>query len=608
MAHVRYTSASEPLSAKAAVGATEVFIGEPFRFQIQISGSENPQKPDLSSFVDFDVEDLGGQQNSSRSVTIINGQMNEVVSRGYILNYNLIARRAGNLTIPSIQVLTDRGRVKTRPIVIRAKQPAETENFKLRLSLSKHKCYVGEPVVLTVKWYLGQDVKGFEFALPVLHDDHFLFADPNIESSKNRQLYRIPVGQDEVIGEKSQGELDGKTYATITFQKVLIPQRSGIVTIDPATVVCEALVGYRKSRDPFGNFFGDDFFDDFFSDDFFGRRKGVYNRVVVPSNELTLEIRELPTKNRPSNFSGHIGNYHIETNATPTEISVGDPITLSIALSGPAYLEHVTMPRLKLQTNLARDFKIPGEMAEGQVSGSAKIFTQTIRALHSDVAEIPPIEIVYFDTEVGEYRVARSEPIPLAVKEARIVTAADAEGRESPAVSTKSLRAWTRGIAHNYDGPELLVSQRYGPVYWLRSPAWISLLSIPPIGYFILMGCMTFVRARNADPNANRQRRAFAQARLSLQKSKGSSTEVLQALRIYFADKLRFPGSTVTFRDIHEHLNKHQVDDKTQQALRSLFDSCEAARYAGNASVKVDGTDLARQAVDVLRKIDKKLK
>jgi len=39
---------AEELSARAAVEAAEVFVGQAFQFQVQVSGSENPQEPDLS--------------------------------------------------------------------------------------------------------------------------------------------------------------------------------------------------------------------------------------------------------------------------------------------------------------------------------------------------------------------------------------------------------------------------------------------------------------------------------------------------------------------------------------------------------------------------------
>jgi len=51
---------ADPLQVDAAVESTTVFAGEPFVFQIQVSGSENPEKPDLSGAKDFFVEYRGG--------------------------------------------------------------------------------------------------------------------------------------------------------------------------------------------------------------------------------------------------------------------------------------------------------------------------------------------------------------------------------------------------------------------------------------------------------------------------------------------------------------------------------------------------------------------
>lgn len=596
--------AAEELSAKAAVSAREVFVGEPFQFQIQISGSDKPQGLDLAGIDGFEIENLGGQQNSSRSVTIVNGRMNQVVNRGYILNYRLTAQRDGDLVIPAVRVKTDRGNVQTPPVSIRAMKPAETDNFKLRLSLSKPMCYVGEPVMLTVTWYLGQDVRGFEFALPVLRDDHFAFENPAVDTTSGGERYRIPLGDDEVIAEKSRGVLDGHTYATVTFKKVLIPLRPDHVSIKPASVTCEALVGYRKSRDRFG----DRFFDDFFSDSFFGRQKGVYSRAVVPSNGLSLDIRPVPEEGRPVNFAGHVGEYRIETAATPTDVSVGDPITLSIKLSGPSYLEHVALPSLNRQEDLAKAFKIPEERAEAKISGGAKIFTQTIRAMRPDVTEIPGVELPYFDTADGEYRTARSQPIPLNVKQARIVTADDAEGTEPVSTAARSLEAWTRGIAHNYENAGLLTDQRYGPAVWIRSPAWVGTLAVPPVAYALLFIAIGFTRRRNADPEAIRRRRAFLLAARRLRRAGEAEEEILDALRQYFGDKFSYPGAAVTFADVRGQLGASGVDEETISSLGRIFETCEAGRYAGNATSDVDPAALASDALKLLTKAERRLR
>jgi hypothetical protein len=592
--------------AKAAVDRTDPFVGQPFVFQIQVSGSETPEQPDLSHVTDFDVAFRGGQQNSRRSVTIINGRVTEDVQEGYVFSYELTPKRQGRLIIPSITVISDGRSTRTDPVVINARKPVETEDFKLRLTLSKDDCYVGEPVILTVTWYIGKDVKDYRFALPLLNDDTFRFADPEVDRQSGNKLYRIPIGDQEVIGVQGVGRVGGKEYATITFEKVLIPITSGDVIIKPATVACSALTGYERRRSLFD--------DDFFGNDFFGTgRRGVYKTVVVPSNALTLSILELPSEGRPANFAGHVGEYKIKASATPIEVSVGDPITLTLSLSGSDYLEHVDLPSLGEQFDLIRDFKVPKERATGEISGGTKIFTQTIRALRPDVTEIPPIELPYFDTVTGTYRVARSEPIPIEVHETRVVTVLDAEGVEAVSSPGSEIETWSKGIAFNYEDMDVLETQRLTPLSWFRSALWFCFILGPPLCYVLLFTAVGFVRKRNADPLKTRARKAFGRLSRALKEAQGAASTahmcnlVQDAFRHYLGDKLSIPKGAITFHDVKEVLASRGMDQGTLDRLKGLFERCEAGRYAGNAR-RSDEASLAEQGILLAKDLEKKLK
>jgi hypothetical protein len=592
--------------AKAAVEQTDPFVGEPFVFQIQVSGSEHPEQPDLSHVKDFAVAFRGGQQNSRRSVTIINGRVTEDVQEGYFFSYELTPKREGRLVIPSITVISNGRSTQTNPVVINARKPVEAEDFKLRMSLSKDHCYVGEPVILTVTWFIGKDVRDYRFTLPLLNDDTFRLADPEVDTQSGDKVYRIPLGDGEAIGVQGRGREGGKQYATITFQKVLIPVSSGNVTIEPATVACSALTGYKRQRSLFD--------DDFFGSDFFGTgRRGIYKTVVVPSNGLDLRISDLPLEGRPANFAGHVGEYKIETQATPTEVNVGDPITLTLSLSGPDFLEYVELPPLNEQLRLARDFKVPKERATAEILGKSKVFTQTIRALRLDVKEVPSIELPYFDTVTGTYRVARSEPIPLTVNKTRIITALDAEGVNPMESPGSEIETWTKGIAFNYEDMGALVNQRLTPLSWFRSPLWICLFAGPPLCYVLLLSGIALIRKRNADPTKARARKAFGRLERSLKQAQGSPTSapacdmVQDAFRHYLGDKLRMGKGALTFNDVKEALKARGLDPGTLDRLKILFERCEAGRYAG-IGVSSDGSSIAKQGILLAKDIEKKLK
>ena len=343
---------------------------------------------------DFKIQEMGGQQNSSQSVTIVNGRMNRVSSKAYVYSYRLTAKRAGALTIPAITVKAEGQELRTRPVTIRAQTPSETEDFKLRVSLSANKAYVGQPVTMTVIWYVGTDVGEFNFNVPVLEDDRFDIAslDPAVDPNRRNDFIRIPLGDDQAIGVRGQGDLGGRTFTTLRFQKVLIPKKTGRISFPQATVSCQTRGSRRGLNDIFGDPFG------------MGRRTAS-QKVVVPSNAaLTCKSTNCPRSGGLRNFSGLVGRYSIEAEATPTEMNVGDPITLTLRVSGPRYLGRTQLPSLDEQPALVRDFRIPQDRAAGTVEGRSKVFTQTIRATHNGVTQIPPIELAYFQSRHRDVR------------------------------------------------------------------------------------------------------------------------------------------------------------------------------------------------------------
>ena len=88
---------AEDVQVQAVVEKNRVYVGEPFVLQIQVEGSDHPQQPDMRPLTDFDVAFHGGQQNSSQSISIVNGRMSRITQKGYVFNYQLIAKKEGKL-------------------------------------------------------------------------------------------------------------------------------------------------------------------------------------------------------------------------------------------------------------------------------------------------------------------------------------------------------------------------------------------------------------------------------------------------------------------------------------------------------------------------------
>ncbi len=598
---------AEPFSVTAAMEKQEVFVGESFVFQVQVEGADSPERPDVSHVSDFQVEFIGGQQNSSSSITIVNGKRTKNVRHGYVYSYRLTPKRTGDLKIPPIEVAAGGKTARTRAVSIRALSPTEVKDFKFELSLSEDTCYVGQPVKLTGIWYIGRQVKDFAVNLQVLNDSRFNVADwdmPVDQKKKDRYLY-VPLGGEKTIGIKEHRQLDGKTCIAVRFEKILIPVEPGTFTLPESTVSFLAVTGYRKPR---ASSAFDDFFDNF--------RQAVTKKFVIPSNTPEITVKPLPESGRPANFTGLVGEYRISAEASPTQVKVGDPITLTLRVEGSDYLKHVALPPLEKQSALAKNFKIPPEMASGTIKNRAKVFTQTVRAKTADVTEIPPIALPYFDADTGTYRAAKTNPIPLEVEAARVVTARDAEGATGASDQVQSeLETLAQGIAYNYEDLSVLCDHSAGLAKWHRSPIWIAWLAGLPLIYAAAFLLITFRRRRLADPEVNQRRKAYAGLVKEIKKldtsgpdaPKTVGTRVLETLRRYLAKKLSLPPGALTLNEIQAALRRHGVDEQVIEKTTEIFNICEAIQYGGIDSAGDAPASLIDRVLQLAKILDRSL-
>ncbi len=547
-------SAQQNPVVQIALSKQTVHVGEPVTLRVQIASASRVAAPDLSGWRDFAVRQTGAMNSSGGTTIIINGRPVQRGNASQIYDYELIARRSGTLQLPPITVTADGRKHTSSARSIISQPPPEMPDFKLRLRAPRQTAYVGEPIEVSLVFYYRAKLKN------------------NIQTTLSPfdKLEAFHVYEPD--GDRGAGggveSLDGRQFNTHVFRKILIPKAAGPVSLDMATIVFYAQTGERNVR----NFFGQIV------------KEPVYERSIVASQPLTLNVLDVPEAGRPANFAGHIGEYQIQTKASPTEVNVGDPITLTVVLSGPPYLEHVNLPALGGQPELTSLFKIPNERESGKIQGSQKVFTQTIRALNAEVAAIPPIHLPFFDTARGEYRVAQSEPIPIKVNATRVITASDAEGL-SPMGQTSDVEAVTRGIAHNYEGPDVLESQLFGPRVWFDSPRSLALLSAPPIAYAALLIFVLTMRRRNADPLAVRSRKAVGDLNEAL-RDVADLNALLQAFRGYLGAKLRRTSGALTFADVETALSGRAVDAGLLKRVKSVFEICEASRFAGASGEK----------------------
>ncbi len=575
-----------PVAARGATGPrvyakvdaeTIIYPGDEFVYSIVIEGGAKPSRINLSALMPFKPRRVG----SGTEMQMGNGQTTVTYSE----NYAIIAGQAGTMQLPAVTVVVDGQTYTTDPVEVTV---GTKDRLVLELSVSEKQCYVGQPLVMTVKWTVTTRVKEGAFKVPVFTSDDFYIDDvsaPAVGLAQERvMIHGVPVTVTE-----DHRLIRGMRTAVISFSKVLIPKRSGLIKLAPATVDADVAVGLERTNE------------------FFNPIRTKYERVSVESNPVELNVRPLPETGRPPQFYGLVGRYTISASAAPTKVNVGDPITLTIRVGGSPYLTPVQWPALEQVPELAANFRIPAERASPIVEGGCKVFTQTIRANNDAVTAIPPIPLACFDSQRGEYVTVRTEPIKLDVAPSKVLTTADVEGTAAGPVN-REVEAIRKGLSANYYGPELLVNQSFSLLSAALNPGYAAIWSIPLV--VLIVSAVARLASRTSPESQARKRRRQAAAAASRRLDEALAANarsrhplLLLALKQYIGDRFDRVAASLTADDCYHAIVESTGDAERAARFKELIAACEAARYAPlDAQI---GRPQIQEAAVLIRAIEK---
>lgn len=202
---------------------------------------------------------------------------------------------------------------------------------------------------------------------------------------------------DRSVGQTAR-EVNGEVWRAWQMESVLSALQAGAQEFGPAEIKAELMMPL-----PGGN------------NDPFGRQQGVRRNVTLTSNAVPVNVKELPMEGKPANFSGAVGEFEIELQATPVSLKAGDPIALEIAVTGTGNFDAVTAPRIE-NADGWRLYE-PRVSQENRAWGTElgrKNFTQ-ILIPEKTQTRIPPFVLEFFDPQSGTYVTRKSSPVALTV-------------------------------------------------------------------------------------------------------------------------------------------------------------------------------------------------
>jgi len=576
---------ADPPSVTAVLSNSEATVGETVELQIKVVGPGDARPPEEISIDGLEIHSTG----TSRQFEIHNFSTSSSVT----YNYMILPLSAGRFTIPP-QTVNAGGKVLRTPELVlnvadapgqqttrpgRNAQGTQSQSTKAgdlvfaELIVPKKTAYVGEIVPVQIRMGFDARVHPRLTEPPDITGQGFT-SQKLQQSSQNLET------------------INGRPFEVVTFKTAIAAARAGKFEIGPVQAKAQVVVPRRRNaprgRSPFDLFDLDDpFSDPFFSNPFaqFGERRDIQ----ISSDPVALEVKPLPP-NAPPSFSGAIGSFTMVTDAKPKSVQVGDPITVTTAISGRGNFDRVNAPLLEDDRGWHKyppssKFKQDDEVG---ISGT-KTF-ETVVSPNENKQSLPVFAFSYFDPAKEQYVALHTEQTPITVQGG---TTAPAVAAQQPA-SSPATAPRGRAPVSNSTKPQDILYQltepsrtmaSFEPFYARRG--FLLAQSLPLAALLVFAG-WKIRRARLDDREARRigalQHEAAAlmhklrRGDVSPQEYYAEASRVVR-LKAALASRNRSVDPNVV--DAESAAETFKLDTDSRDRLRRLFEQNDEWQYSG---------------------------
>ncbi len=594
------TAAASALGAEPTItihaNRTEVYLGESVGLTVKVEGDINAPQPKMSAIRNCDVKFTGSQAQNFTSILIVNGRRRATGFVGRIYSYEVTPKKAGKIRLGPVTVSSG-GRVLKAPgpdvnVVGVQKQ----EWVYVKLVASRNSVLVDEPFDITLSVGLK--------CMQAPHDNiHPLFRtspprlraafldlapikglqSPNIDGILRQYLVRSGVTAgfsinnyvsrrsrigihsmfdfDDPFSEKpltfrfdhEKVTEDGKRYFEYRLKLTYTPREEGQYTFGPVTFKGDVAIAVDRNSD------------------------GVPKRIFAVGRAVTVRVVPPPEEGRPVSYIGAIGTNLVAEVALDTQIcKQGDPLKLTLSISGDVSLDNVFPPRLSAQTNLSTAFRITEDTVYGTRKEGRIEYVYTVRPTQAGTIELPPVDVSYYNAKQRRYLTVKTSPSPIKVYRARQVGPGNVEREDTN-------RIYGPGQEPTHDKLTIapLIMTPAGAIPTTLFTLWHAvILALGPICYVLVVGGQTLVlHLRQSRPERIRRRaHVDALSFLRLARKRGrkdaasSAVAIRSAFRDYLAQRFDATGAALTPADVSDLLLGQGISVEVAKRTRSLLE------------------------------------
>jgi hypothetical protein len=540
----------------ASLDRDTIALGEQATLSLTFEGGQpaNLSMPQVSG---LQMNQVG---NSSQTTSDFNGHSSFVTT----VLVAVIPRQTGEFTIPALTADVNGQQLSTAPLkltVLKADAPpaaavdSGNEIAFMKLSLPDKKIYVGQVLTAQLQVCLRDDVQNFA---------NFQFTGQPADGFTINKM---------IQGQNRRAQIGNRTYTVIPLTFALTAMKSGALSLGPFTAsAVVVLPSQNEGNDPFAQM---GIRSPFFS--------GEQKQVTLATEIVKAECLPLPAENVPADFNGAVGDYQLTATVGPTNLAVGDPVTVRVQISGRGALDAIQLP----DQSALKNFKVFPPTAKTEIADQLglegrKTFEEIVTPQNSDVRAWPPFSFSFFNPDDGQYHTLTQAAVPLAVHSAG-------------ASVMPTIAANKNSTAENQTPQDILpIKENLGTletksIPLIAQPEFLALQSLPVIAFLA-----AFIWRKRTDNLANnprlRRQRAVTQLvsdgliDLKIFAAENKSNEffamLFRLLQEQLGERLDCPATSITEADVDRRLIILGASPATLELLRELFQLCNQARYA----------------------------
>ena len=577
-----------------------IYLGESFNLTVEVNGADRGiDAPDLSALKAADVQFLGQHSNSRSSISIVNGRMSREVYEGRVFAYQITPSAEGAFKAGPVRV-TAAGKTYAHPgVTVQVAGIEKQSTVIAAVTASSTSVLVEEPFDVTLSVAIADLPDPYaESNEPILPNQppqisaDFLEIKQDTPGLKGPDLNQLLNGLIDQSGRQpafainnyqtrdmggfgnlfgdgdpfrprpirfrlgpKQITVNGKKYRQYTLTLTYTPTKEGEFTFGPLSFKGTVITDVTTDR------------------------QAVTKDVYTIGPAVTVRVVPPPDEGRPDWFIGSVGKSMKATATFDASVcKVGDPLTLTLEITGPISVSNLRTPLLNLQPELAKDFRIYDDNVTADTLADGKRFKYRVRPMREGTLEFPPIKVAYYDTVSKAYTTVTTAPVPIQAQATTQIATETENGKnvQSPA-SDATTRPRPAGITLSSEGaqPDTLLPPRRITQF---------LLTVGPLLCLLAALLAPFRRGIAAWRARRRRSGALHRAHTALRHA-GTPGLVAQAVRTYLADRLNVSGNALTPSDAAALLRQRNVPDASAAACREHLAQLDEAMYRPDASV-----------------------